>query len=133
MLRVLTTVAITARMLVTARMMIVRPCSLLQHKKWTNTKWEKIKGRENHHQNLHHQIQRILPLQKNQSRKVILLKATEFKSSKSESQMGASWWNGRLCESPVWVIHSRKRCKRKSSGITAHPWMSGASKNWTIL
>ena len=36
--------------------------SLLQHKKLTNTKIEKIKGRENHHQNHRHQIQGILPL-----------------------------------------------------------------------
>ena len=48
--------------------------------KLTNTKREKIKGRENHHQNHRHQIQGILPLQRNQSRKVILLKATDFKS-----------------------------------------------------
>ena len=80
MLRVLTTAAITASMLVTARMMTVRPCPLLQHKKLTNTKREKIEGRKNHHQNLHHQIHRIFPLQNNQSRKVILLKATDFKS-----------------------------------------------------
>ena len=54
--------------------------SLLQYKKLTNTEIEKIKGRENHHQNHRHQIQGILPLQRNQSRKVILLKATDFKS-----------------------------------------------------
>ena len=80
MLRVLPTAAITARILVTARMMIIRPCLLLQHKRLTNTKREKIKGRENRQQNFHHQIQGILPLQKNQLRKVILLKATDFKS-----------------------------------------------------
>ena len=43
-------------------------------------KKEKIKGKENHHQNHRHQIQGILPLQRNQSRKVILLKVTDFKS-----------------------------------------------------
>ena len=52
--------------------------SLLQHKKLRNTKREKI--RENYHQNHRHQVQGILPLQRNQSRKVILLKATDFKS-----------------------------------------------------
>ena len=44
-----------------------------------NTKREKIKERGNHHQNLRHLIQGILPLQNNQSRKVVLLKATDFK------------------------------------------------------
>ena len=43
MLRVLPTAAITAKMLVTAIMMITRPCSLLQHKKLTNIKREKNK------------------------------------------------------------------------------------------
>ena len=80
MLRVLPTAAKTARMLVTARMMTIRHYSLLQHKNLTNIKREKIKGRENHHQNLRHEIQGILPLQKNHSRKVILLKTTNFKS-----------------------------------------------------
>ena len=75
MLRVLP----TARMLVTVIMMITRPCSLLQRKKLTNIKTEKIKGRVKRHQNLCHQIQGIFPLQKIQSRKVILLKATDFK------------------------------------------------------
>ena len=79
MLRVLPTAAITASMLVTA-MMIIRPHPLLQHKKLTNTKREKIKGSEKHHQNLRHQIQRILSPQKIQPRKVILLKTTNFKS-----------------------------------------------------
>ena len=69
MLRIIPTAAITARMLVTARMMITKPFSLLQRKKFTNTKREKIKGRGNHHQNLRHLIQ------ENQLRKVILLKA----------------------------------------------------------
>ena len=79
MLRVLSTAAITARKLVTVRMMIIRSCSLLQHKKLTNTKGEKMKGRQNHHQNLRHQIQGIFSLQKNQSRRLILLKVTDFK------------------------------------------------------
>ena len=79
MLRVLSTAAITARMLVTARFMVNRSCSLLQHKKLRNKKREKMKARENQNQNLRHQIQGILPLQKNQSRKVVLLKATDFK------------------------------------------------------
>ena len=79
MLSVLPTAAITARVLVIATMMIIRPRSLLQYKKLTNTKKEKTKGREKHHQNLCHPIQRILPPQKIQSRKVILLKATDLK------------------------------------------------------
>ena len=33
---------------VTAKIMRIRPCLLLQHKKLTNTKREKIKGKENH-------------------------------------------------------------------------------------
>ena len=36
MLRVLPTVGITVRMIVTAAIMIIRPCSLLQHKKKTD-------------------------------------------------------------------------------------------------
>ena len=76
MLRVLPTAAITARMLVTARIIIIRSCSLLHYKKLTNTKREKMKAHQNHR----HQIQGILPLQKNQSKKIILLKATDFKS-----------------------------------------------------
>ena len=36
--------------------------------------------------------------------------------------MGASWWNSRLCESPVWVFYSRKGCRRISSHSTACPW-----------
>ena len=79
MLRVLLTAAITARMLVIARFMVNRSCSLLQHKKLRNKKRENMKARENQNQNLSHQIQGILPLQKNQSRKVVLLKATDFK------------------------------------------------------
>ena len=47
-LTVLPTAAITTRMLVTAKIMRIRPCLLLQHKKLTNTKREKIKGKENH-------------------------------------------------------------------------------------
>ena len=43
-------------------------------------KKRKNKGRENHHQNYRHEIQGIFPLQGNQLRKVILLKATDFKS-----------------------------------------------------
>ena len=38
MLRILPTAAITARILVTARMIIIKPCSLLQDKKLANTK-----------------------------------------------------------------------------------------------
>ena len=54
MLRVLPTVGITVRMVVTATIMIIRPCSLLQHKKkkQTITKREKTKGKQKHHQNL---------------------------------------------------------------------------------
>ena len=55
------------------------PLSLLQYKKLTNIKREKIKGRDNHHQNICHQIQRIRPPQKIQLRKLILLKATDVK------------------------------------------------------
>ena len=47
---------------ITAIMMIIRPCSLLQHKKLTNTRRRKIRGREKRDQNLRHQIQGILPL-----------------------------------------------------------------------
>ena len=36
--------------------------------------------------------------------------------------MGASWWNSRLCESPVSVFYSRKGCRRISSHSTACPW-----------
>ena len=79
--QLLPTAAITASMLVIARMMIIRPRSLLQHKKLTNIKTEKIKEREKHHQNLRHQIQRILHPQKIHSKKVTLLKATDFKLS----------------------------------------------------
>ena len=46
MLRILPTAAITARILVTARMMIIKPCLLLQHKKLANTKREQIKEGE---------------------------------------------------------------------------------------
>ena len=42
-------------------------------------KREKIKGRRNHHQNLCHRFQGILSFQENQWRKVILLKAKDFK------------------------------------------------------
>ena len=82
MLRVLLTAAITARLLVTAAVMIVRPCSLLQHKKLTKIKREKVKRRENHHKNLCYQFQRIFPPKKIQLRKVISVeeaKATDFK------------------------------------------------------
>ena len=80
MLRILTAAKITARMLVTARMMIIKPCLLLQHKKLANAKREKLKERGNDHQNLRHLVQGILPLPKNHSRKVILPKATDLKS-----------------------------------------------------
>ena len=66
-------------MLVTARMMTIKPCLLLQHKKLANTKREKLKERGNHYQDLRHLIQGILPLPKNQSKKVILQKATNLK------------------------------------------------------
>ena len=82
MLRVLLTAAITARLLVTAAVMIVRPCSLLQHKKLTKIKREKVKRRENHHKSLCYQFQRIFPPKKIQLRKVISVeeaKATDFK------------------------------------------------------
>ena len=82
MLRVLLTAAITARLLVTAAVMIVRPCSLLQHKKLTKIKREKVKRRENHHKSLYYQFQRIFPPKKIQLRKVISVeeaKATDFK------------------------------------------------------
>ena len=36
--------------------------------------------------------------------------------------MGASWWNDRLCQSPVKVSYSRRGCRRESSGTTARPW-----------
>ena len=36
--------------------------------------------------------------------------------------MGDSWWNGRLCQSPVWLFYSRKECRRESSDTTAPPW-----------
>ena len=49
MLRILPTAAITVRMLVTAIMMIIKPCSILQHKKLANLKREEIKGRGDHH------------------------------------------------------------------------------------
>ena len=53
MLRVLPTVGITVRMVVTAAIMIIRPCSLLQHKKkQTIIKREKTKGKQKHHHNL---------------------------------------------------------------------------------
>ena len=42
-------------------------------------KREKIKGRGNNHQNLRHRFQGILSFQENQWRKVILLKAKDFK------------------------------------------------------
>ena len=29
--------------------------------------------------------------------------------------MGASWWIGRLCKSPVWVFYSRKGCRKEFS------------------
>ena len=79
MLRILPTAAITARILVTARMIKSNPVHCCRTKSWQTLKNKKIKGRGNHHQNLCHLIQGILPLQKNQSRKVILLKATGFK------------------------------------------------------
>ena len=81
MFKLLPKAAITAKMLVTATMMIIRPCSLLQHKKQKNTKREEIKGREKHHWNIRHQIQIIFPPKKIQSRKAILLKAADFKLS----------------------------------------------------
>ena len=46
MLRILPTVAITARMLVTARIMIIKPCSLLQHRKLANKKKRNKRKRE---------------------------------------------------------------------------------------
>ena len=64
-------------MLVIVTMMIIRPRSLLQHKSQTNTKRKKMKGRETHHQNLRHQTQRVLPRQKFQSRKMLLVKARD--------------------------------------------------------
>ena len=65
-------------------------------------KREKIKGREKHHQNFRHRIQGILPLQRIQSRKVILQKATDFKLYLNLRVTNESfWWNGRLCQSPV--------------------------------
>ena len=67
------------RILPTARMMIIKLCSLLQHKKLRNTKREKIKGRGKHHQNIGHLIQGILLQKKNQSKNVILPKAIDFK------------------------------------------------------
>ena len=48
-------------MLVTGRMMIIKLRLLLQHRNITNTKREKIKEREKHHQNLCRQIKGILP------------------------------------------------------------------------
>ena len=36
-----------------------------------------MKGRETHHQNLRHQTQRVLPPQKFQSRKMLLVKARD--------------------------------------------------------
>ena len=64
MLRVLPTATITARI------MIIRSCLLLQHKTLTNT--HKKRG-EKHHQNLRHQFDGIFPPQKDWSEKVILL------------------------------------------------------------
>lgn len=64
-------------MLVIVTMMIIRPRSLLQHKNQTYTKRKKMKGRETHHQNLRHQTQRVLPPQKFQSRKMLLVKARD--------------------------------------------------------
>ena len=86
MFRVLPTATITATMLVTTRIIIIKPCSLLQYKKLTNTKREKAKGREKHHQNLRHQIQGILPPQKIKLKKVNSIKSHMFQIiSKSES------------------------------------------------
>ena len=81
MLKVLQIAATKARVLVISTIMIIRHSSLLQHKKLANTKREKIKGKEKHHRRLRHQFQRILSPQKIQSKKVILLKATDFKLS----------------------------------------------------
>ena len=66
-------------------------------------KKKKKKGRENHHQNLRHQIQGILTLQKNQLRKVVLLKAIDFKSYLNLRVINESFlmkWQ-RLSQSPV--------------------------------
>ena len=72
MFKLLPKAAITAKMLVTATMMIIRP--------WEEIR-EEIKGREKHHWNIRHQIQIIFPPKKIQSRKAILLKAADFKLS----------------------------------------------------
>ena len=64
MLGTLPAAPISARIPVTVTIMVIRHCSLLYHKRHANTKREKIKGRMNHHQNLHDQIQIILPPEK---------------------------------------------------------------------
>ena len=119
--QLLPTAAITASMLVIARMMIIRPRSLLQHKKLTNIKREKIKEREKHHQNLRHQIQRILHPQKIHSKKVTLLKATDFKLSLNLGATNGSF----LMKCQIMSI--------TSLSVLFPLRMSEVSKNWTIL
>ena len=88
MLRILPKAVITVRMLVAARMIIIKPCLLLLHKKEKNK-------RGSHQQNLRDLIQGILPPQKNKSRKVTLIKAPDFK------YLNLRVKNGRLRQSPV--------------------------------
>ena len=127
MLRVLPTVGITVRMIVTAAIMIIRPCSLLQHKKKTDNHKKRKKQKES--RNI---IRTFLMIQ---SRKVILLKATDFRLS-----LNLSVTNGNFLVK--WQIMSitsfralcqKRRYNRIFSNYSLSLRISGVLKNWTIF
>ena len=127
MLRVLPTVGITVRMIVTAAIMIIRPCSLLQHKKKNRQSQKEKKQKES--RNI---IRTFLMIQ---SRKVILLKATDFRLS-----LNLSVTNGNFLVK--WQIMSitsfralcqKRRYNRIFSNYSLSLRISGVLKNWTIF
>ena len=117
MLRVLPTAVITARML-------VRHCSLLQHKKLTNTKEKNKRKREPSPESSSSDSENSSSSEESVE-KCNSTKSHRFQiTSKSESHQ----WElpGEMVDyvnqSLIWALYSRKWCRRKSSGTTACPW-----------
>ena len=127
MLRVLPTVGITVRMVVTAAIMIIRPCSLLQHKE-KNRQSQKEK-KQNESRNI---IRTFLMIQ---SRKVILLKATDFRLSLNLSVKNGNF----LLKWQIMSITSfrdlcqKRRYKRIFSNYSLSLRILGVLKKWTIF
>ena len=127
MLRVLPTVGITVRMVVTATIMIIRPFSLLQHKKKNRQSQKEKKQKESRNF-----IRTFLMIQ---SRKVILLKATDFRLSLNLSVKNGNF----LLKWQIMSITSfrdlcqKRRYKRIFSNYSLSLRILGMLKKWTIF